>query len=172
MIEAPERTGLFVEDFERFAAEGRPALLPQRRAAIERFAALGFPTTRLEEWKFTSVAPIAAATFRRPTPDGVALGEDDLGAETFAAEGWPRLVFVNGHSCRRLSAPAAGPARLESVAAILAREPRLIESRLAGVGGPQDAFPALNTAFMHDGAYVHVPRGAAPGQPIHILHVS
>ncbi len=31
-----------------------------RSRAIERFAALGFPTTRHEEWKYTDVRPIAA----------------------------------------------------------------------------------------------------------------
>ena len=30
-----------------------------RKDAISRFAQLGFPTTRDEEWKFTNVAPIA-----------------------------------------------------------------------------------------------------------------
>ena len=30
-----------------------------RRAGFERFAALGFPTTKNEDWHFTSPAPIA-----------------------------------------------------------------------------------------------------------------
>ena len=34
-----------------------------RRDALDRFLALGFPTTRDEEWRFTSVAPIAERTF-------------------------------------------------------------------------------------------------------------
>ena len=36
---------------------------PLRRAAFERFAALGFPTTKNEDWHFTSVAPIAEQEF-------------------------------------------------------------------------------------------------------------
>ena len=49
----------------RTAAAPAPAWLPRvRRAAIARFAALGFPTTKNEDWHFTSVAPIAEAEFQ------------------------------------------------------------------------------------------------------------
>ena len=39
-----------------------------RRRAAERFAALRFPTTRDEEWRFTNVAPIAKADFPIAAP--------------------------------------------------------------------------------------------------------
>jgi Fe-S cluster assembly protein SufD len=179
MIEAPERSGTYLEEFERFAAEAAPALLETRRAAIDRFVALGFPTMRHEDWKFTNVGPIASTAFRRATADGVAVTEADLADETFAREGWPRLVFVNGHFARRLSSPApapapgTGPARLEPLGAMLAREPRLVETRLAGGASVQEnPFIALNTAFMQDGAVVHVPRNAVLAAPIHLLFVT
>jgi len=35
-----------------------------RKTAVERFLDLGLPTTRLEDWKFTNVAPIRRLTFR------------------------------------------------------------------------------------------------------------
>ncbi len=158
MIEAPEQTSSLEE---------------LRRAAMERFAALGFPTTRLEDWKFTSVAPIASTAFRRATPDGAAIAERDLAGETFAAEGWPRLVFVNGHYARRLSSGARAQARIESLAEVLARDPRLVEARLAGGPGIEThAFTALNAAHMQDGAFIHVPRAAVLEQPIHLLFVT
>ena len=42
-------------------AEGPEWLEPLRRAAAARFAAVGFPASRDEEWRFTPVAPIAQA---------------------------------------------------------------------------------------------------------------
>src|SRR5690349_7067135 len=39
-----------------------------RKRAAERFEAHGFPTTREEEWRFTSVAPIARAQFPAAAP--------------------------------------------------------------------------------------------------------
>ena len=47
-----ERTGL---------VDGPPWLREERRGALARFAARGLPTTRDEEWKYTSIAPMRAA---------------------------------------------------------------------------------------------------------------
>ena len=41
-----------------------PWLMALRNDAFERFKALGYPTTRNEDWHFTSVTPIAERTFR------------------------------------------------------------------------------------------------------------
>ncbi len=46
-----------------------PWVLELREAGFHRFSELGFPTTRDEEWRFTSVAPIARHTFV-PAPPG------------------------------------------------------------------------------------------------------
>src|SRR3989441_5200556 len=57
----------YLAAFKTFAGNGAagapPWLKEMREAAIARFAELGFPTTRQEEWRFTSVAPIAETTF-------------------------------------------------------------------------------------------------------------
>src|SRR5262245_8826189 len=47
---------------------GSPALARMREDALNRFASRGFPTTREEEWRFTSVAPIAERAFALATP--------------------------------------------------------------------------------------------------------
>ncbi len=55
--------GRYLEAQRRFAANGgaaAPAWLHElRAAAIARFAALGFPTTRQEAWRFTNLGPLA-----------------------------------------------------------------------------------------------------------------
>ena len=54
------------EAFRRDPAFGSGLAQPASAdAAFRRFLDRGFPTTRDEEWKFTSVAPIAALTFVR-----------------------------------------------------------------------------------------------------------
>ncbi len=57
-----------------------------RKRAAERFDARGFPTTRDEEWRFTSVAPIAKAQFPEAAPK---VSGDSLRA---ALEQDPQLV--------------------------------------------------------------------------------
>ena len=67
MIAVKENQDVYFSSFERLEkrlAGKQPAWLgPIRQAAMNRFAELGFPTSKNEEWKFTSVAPIARLAF-------------------------------------------------------------------------------------------------------------
>ncbi|HYL05953.1 MAG TPA: Fe-S cluster assembly protein SufD [Thermoanaerobaculia bacterium] len=183
------------EGFRRELPAAEPAALAAlRRAAIQRFAVLGFPTTRQEEWRFTNLAPLARASFQRA--EGAAAGAPriapaDLAPWCFAAAA--RLVFVDGRFAPELSSvdgsgsaaapPVAGrgtprsslpPGALVSgLAAALARAPQQLEPHLGRYAGFQDQpFVALNTAFLHDGAVVMLPRGAVLQLPIHLLYLS
>ena len=73
MTAVAEQTGAWLAEFT-----GLPAVAPWaqalREAAFERFAKLGFPTTREEEWRFTNVAPIARASFKRRLAAGQVTG--------------------------------------------------------------------------------------------------
>jgi Fe-S cluster assembly protein SufD len=153
---------------------GEPAFVrAARAAAIERFAALGFPTPALEDWKYTSVDLIAAREFvaAPATTNGLtAAGAERLGYGL----GGTRLVFVNGHL-----RPDLSTSRLEagvwagSLARLLAEDPGAAEphlGRIADLGGR--AFPALNAALAPDGAAVLVPRGAVVAEPIHLIYVA
>ena len=48
----------------RRPVELEPWLFPLRKAGLARFAELGFPTLRHEDWRFTNVAPIAKLPFK------------------------------------------------------------------------------------------------------------
>ena len=88
------------------ALERRPTGAPRwlqdlRDRAAARFAALGFPTVREEEWRFTNVAPITSTEFAAP-PAGAAISEDELTRFHYAEDGF-RIAIVNGRFSRELS---------------------------------------------------------------------
>jgi Fe-S cluster assembly protein SufD len=148
---------------------------PVRRAAMARFAELGFPTTQDEDWRFTSVAPIARTAFALSAEGGVVPGRRDLEPFTFAGLDGSQLVFVNGRYAPELSSLRSLPAGVAvgSLAGALTMYPDLMEAHLARYADYQrDAFTALNTAFMEDGAFVHIRRGVVLSEPIHLLYVS
>ena len=62
----------FIAAFERFDQErNEPAWLASlRKSGMERFAEIGFPTLRDEDWRFTNVAPIAKLPFQPVTEPG------------------------------------------------------------------------------------------------------
>lgn len=180
---AGEATAPWLAEHARFLRElpaDEPAPVKAlRQLGIQRFAALGFPTLRQEEWRFTNVAPIARGTFVRPSNEVNAVDPGRLAPYDFPAAA--RLVFVDGRFSQRLSQTSqdtelpAGTV-VGSLSEVLARTPDLVLpwlGQLARVGEkPDNPFVALNTAFLRDGACVLVPRGAVIEQPIHLLFLS
>jgi Fe-S cluster assembly protein SufD len=161
---------------EEFAAlrRGRqePAWLASlREAAYDRFAERGFPTTRQEAWRFTSVAPIASTSFARPEP-GARLGSAEaLRLSLGAGAPGPRVVLVNGRLAPELCALEGG-VRVESLAAAVERDGAGLASLLGGVAIDANPFADLNTAFAEDGAIVRIPPGQVLEAPLHLLYVS
>jgi Fe-S cluster assembly protein SufD len=144
-----------------------------KKAAHERFTALGFPTTRDEDWHFTSVTPIAEKTFKSVKPSATALKLSDIEPYLVDAE-WNRLVFVNGRMEPSLSSFSALPAdvTLMTLTEALREEPTLIEEHLGKLASfDKAAFTAMNTANVQDGTVLRVPKGEVVDTPIHILHI-
>ena len=153
-------------DFARVAPMLPGAQVPWlnrlRRSALERFAQNGFPTQRDEEWKYTSVAAIEKRSFTAMSDGTDNAAPAELDALAVGHFGGHRLVFVNGRYAPALSAVGRLPAGvcLVSLADALNRVPDALAPLLSGDGG-QTVFGALNTAFMADGVYLHLPRGIA-----------
>ncbi len=170
-------TETHLEKFSRFEQPGnQPAwVLPLRKAGLARFAALGFPTTSQEDWRFTNVAPIAKLPFK-PVFDPPA----DPGALE-ALEGFPlmslpahRLVFINGHFSLGLSSIQAPPGvTVTNLASALKENHPVLEQHLARHARTEfEAFSALNTAFFQDGGFIHLPAGQALERPVHLVYVT
>ncbi|MFQ5457745.1 MAG: Fe-S cluster assembly protein SufD [Myxococcota bacterium] len=180
MAKAPDTRDLYRSHFNAFektlnGAKGSP-LHAIRREALAGFMDHGFPTMREEDWKYTNLAPLAKIRFS-PAPAAV---PGDRAREALARDGGEdddahRLVFVNGRFAPGLSRAGgdAGGAVIGSLAAALADHPDVIAAHLArhadGAGQP---LVALNTAFIADGAFIHVPDGVALARPVHLVFLS
>ena len=177
MIAVKERQDIY---FSSFAAQekkraGDPAWLRSlRRAAIDRFGELGFPTTKHEEWKYTSLAALARVPFG---PAGEVEDARDLKQvrPSYLDDCLP-LVFVNGRLSGDPSAsPAALPAgvKMGGLAAGLAERSASLEADLGRYASYQNhALVALNTAFIEDGALVEIASNVVVEKPIYLLFVS
>lgn len=149
-------------------------LTQARQAAIERFAARGFPTQRDEAWKYTSLASIkntrfAMALAAPPTVDDCLL---ELVA-AHAIRGAHLLVFVDGRPVPALSRAGRLPPGvvLGNLADTLADNPPGLQEALLGPDAPS-AFADLNLALMADGAYLRLPPATAIEAPIQWLFIA
>jgi Fe-S cluster assembly protein SufD len=147
-------------------------LADAREGALAAFRATGLPTTRDEDWRFTSLAPLAGISFFP------ARGEEGLAAGVVAETGAPagaRLVFENGRFRRDLSSGGALPAGavLGSLGEALRHAPDALRAHLGRLARPDGlAFTAANTALLEDGAFLFLPKGAVVEAPIELVFVS
>ena len=145
-----------------------------RHSAAARFAEIGFPTRRDEEWRFTNVAPIAETPFTLASRAQSELTAEGLRQFTYEGLTGTQLVFVNGHFAANLSSQTVpGGVIVKTLAQAMAENSGVVETHL-GQSAQFDtqAFVALNTAALEDGAFVHIAAGAIVTAPIHLLFVS
>jgi Fe-S cluster assembly protein SufD len=155
-----------------------------RRAAIDRFGDLGYPTTRQEEWRFTNMAkPARTAFVPAQSPSGAA-GENPARLLIGRSQPWVlgeaagchTLVFVNGYPEPALSSAAAAlPAgvRAGSLAAAIGEGHPALETHLANHAGYRDhALVALNTALFEDGAFVEIRPNTVVKMPVALVFVT
>lgn len=171
MTERGSSYGEYAQHLEQLLAQSTwEPLRRLRREAFDRFSTLGFPTTRLEAWRLTSVAPIAETRFL-PATDGTGVSPEAL-PDVLVGGDAIELVFVNGRFAPHLSRLSALPpgARVESLAPRARRGDELLEAHLGRhARWDTQAFTALNTACFEDGALVQIPRGVILKEPIHLL---
>ena len=166
------------EAFERRALQQRePKWLGELRlSAMERFEKRGFPTTRDEAWRYTSVAEIGRTDYA--PGDGARRGADVTGALQrlgFAgAFKGSEIVFVNGRYAADLSSfiDVRGVELLGLQEALAGDGARLAPwlGRIAGDG--DRPFLDLNTALFEDAVCVFVAPGVHVDKPIHLLHLA
>ncbi len=179
MIEATDEKTGYLAGFAEFekgqAAMGGSWLGPIRRDAMARFNENGFPNTRREEWRFTNVAPIARKSFKLAGPGCNGLTVSDISNYTFGDLDCTQLVFVDGQYCGPLSTlkPMPRGVRVTNLSAALQTDRGRVEPHLARYADFLDnSFTALNTAFMSDGALIHLQSDTVLKDVVHVLYVS
>jgi Fe-S cluster assembly protein SufD len=165
------------EESQRHAVGMLPAWAASwREDAFAAFERLGFPTTDLEDWKYTNVAPIARASFE--TPRGLAFnstGVAEVSQFLYQESAHSRLVFVNGFISAGLSSLDSLPEGVVVTSlwdALRGEHENLLRERLGSAAATNaDGFSALNAAHLGEGAFVYLPEGVRIEQPLNLLFV-
>lgn len=167
----------FLEDFEArgatITAESPDWLEGIRREGMARFATTGFPSSRDEEWRFTPVGPISRTSWHAPDSAGVT--REQLAPFVFGHPEWSTLVFVNGAFDDSLSSVGALADRVSvgSLGEALSSRNSVVEAHLARHAPVESSpFTALNTAFIAEGGFVHVPANTDARFPMHLVFVT
>jgi Fe-S cluster assembly protein SufD len=161
----------FAEAFERLrgdVAGSSGRAFEQRKAAFERFHALGVPTPRVESWKYTNAASFVNKPFAlapRITGDAAMVIPHFAGGHKAR-----RLIMVNGRIVPQLSHIGGLPAGMSvrPLAQVLAETPELVD-RANLNDEPDHSFEALNRALTEDGVWISLDDGVALDEPLQVI---
>ena len=141
-----------------------------RGNAVDRVGALTVPTTRDEDWRFTDISPLTKLSFQ-PAQDLAQLAPAAI-EQWLIPEAAARLVFIDGIYAPEHSFNQAG-LTVENLAAGVTQHGAAVHAHLGRHAAfERNAFTALNTAFLHDGALIIVPRDLALVAPVHLLFIA
>lgn len=121
----------------------------------------GLPTTKDEEWKYTSLAEITRRAFRPVDGPGTVATVPELAG----LESAPRLVFVDGFFASALSRLPEG---VVSGSILSAASDGLGEIAMASA----NPLVALNAARAQDGAFLRIPKDVALATPIRLVFLA
>lgn len=157
----------FKDEFASLKQTSSPWLAELRNNAWARFAEIGIPTTRHEEWKYFNLRPFSS-TVLKPS---AAIEASGLGAlKDYLDEGDVNIVFVNGVFSQEFSTISRLPKGL-----IVERLSKSADDEIRGmltrttVNDPEP-FVSLNTALYRDGVYLKVENNALLSGVVHIVH--
>ncbi|MFM1918526.1 MAG: Fe-S cluster assembly protein SufD [Candidatus Hydrogenedentota bacterium] len=166
----------FLADLSAVKPNGSPEWLKKLRAdAAARFSGTPWPNTKMEEWRHTNISALVKTEFRALTaPPATLPSTQELAGITFDNQDWPELVIVDGYFAPSLSSGAVpeGVTLVGLHDAIQGPQAAIVEKHLNQYLGERSAYTALNSAFLQDGAFVHVAKNVAVESPIHLLFVT
>jgi Fe-S cluster assembly protein SufD len=153
--------------------ELRP-VFERRQRAWKSVLVEGLPTTRHEEWKYTSLRPLLELGFDLKPAQNVAADVAVIRnlVKTKLCSGGLALVFVNGWYCKDLS----DDQRLKTIG--LNRLTDLEHSEDSAwwdhwqhSPGMKNLFAGLNAGFAQDGVLINLEKNQKIDRPLHIFHI-
>jgi len=160
----------------RAGAPLAPWLDQQREAGYSAFTALGLPHRRIEEWRWTDLRRALQNAFlplTEPATPAAGAIEALMANSPFTGLDAARLVFVDGRfDPQRSELPVAEGLTVLTLGDVPDAAPAWLKESFGKLYGPeQDPIRALNTAFLRDGAAIHVAAGISIAQPIEIVSI-
>ena len=144
-----------------------------RGEAIKVFENEGFPTKKNEDWKYTSLTKVLKEDFSVFANTENTIEYKDVQPYLIQDIDSYKIVFVDGQYASHLSKTTheAIDVCLMSSALNKSKYQAVIENYFNKIA-EKNGLNALNTAFCHEGAYIHIKRNKLSDRPIQIIHFS
>ena len=142
-----------------------------RSRALQNFEALGFPTKKLEAWKYTSLNAVLKQDYSLFPNKENNIQLADVKKYFIPDIDAYKLVFIDGTYSSFLSETTHDTfdVCLMSSALVKPKYKAVIENYFDKIA-TKDNLTSLNTAFASEGAYIHIPKNVEVEKPIQIIN--
>lgn len=142
-----------------------------RLEAIKKFEDDGFPSKKLEAWKYTSLNSVLKYDYSVFPKEESRLEYADIKQYFIHDIDSYKIVFVDGKYSSYLSQTTHDGIDVCLMSAALNKPKyKLIIDNYFNKAAKNEGLSALNTAFSQEGAYIHIPKNKVVEKPIQILH--
>jgi Fe-S cluster assembly protein SufD len=142
-----------------------------RSEAFQNFEDLGFPTKKLEAWKYTSLNAVLKQDYSLFPNKENSIQLADVQKYFIHDIDTYKLVFIDGKYSSFLSETTHDTfdVCLMSAALTKPKYKAVIENYFNKIA-KKDNLTSLNTAFANEGAYIYIPRNVEVEKPIQIIN--
>ena len=145
-----------------------------RTQALAKFAELGFPTKKDEEYKYTNIKEITEKEYNFFPKESHNITKEQLDTLHLGEENFDWIVFVNGKLRKELSKISIENVEFLSFNYALNDEnhKEVFDKYFNTIANKELAFTNLNAAFCKYGFFLKVPKNVVIEKPIHVFYLS
>lgn len=142
-----------------------------RTKALQNFEDVGFPTKKLEAWKYTSLNSVLKQDYSIFPNKEVAVELADVKKYFIHDIDSYKIIFIDGKYSSFLSDTTHDGLDICTLSSALSKSKYspVVENYFNKIA-KQDNLTSLNTAFATEGAFVHIPRNVEVEKPIQIIN--
>jgi Fe-S cluster assembly protein SufD len=147
----------------------------KKDSALKVLKDKGFPSTRVEEWRYTDINPILKRQFNFVLPPSQEISVPDLNAARISELDSYEMVFLNGRFLSDQSdlSGLSEKIKIKSLANAITENDDWIAKYLnSQLDTDKNGFIALNTAFIQDGVAILIPDNVELDKPVNIIYLT
>ena len=142
-----------------------------RSKALQSFDDLGFPTKKLEDWKYTSLNSVLKEDYSLFPNKDIALELADVKKYFIHDIDTYKVIFIDGKYSSFLSETTHEKIDVCLMSAALSKPKyKAVIDNYFNKIAEQDNLTSLNTAFATEGVYINIPKNIEVEKPIQIIH--
>ncbi|MDG1396784.1 MAG: Fe-S cluster assembly protein SufD [Polaribacter sp.] len=142
-----------------------------RSKALQNFEDLGFPTKKLEAWKYTSLNSVLKQDYSLFPSKNLSTELADVKEYFIHDIDTYKIVFIDGKYSSFLSQTTHQDYDVCLMSSALSSPKyKTVIDKYFNKVAKQDNLTSLNTAFVTEGAYIHIPKNTEVEKPIQIIN--